>query len=84
MITGELLVIEQVLAPDGSVHERLYSAFLHDGEVAVYHWSDGNMECDCNRASICGHADVACNGGEPTYKLNLLRADTRDVLYREF
>ena len=84
MITGLMKVIEQVLAPDGSVHERLWTAALHDGEVPIYRWSDGNMECDCNRADICGHSNVTCNGGEPTYKLNLLRADTREVLYREF
>lgn len=86
MITGYARVIEQVRAPDGSVHERTVDHPLFDGEdIEIYHWTDGNMECDCNRASVCGRdGDVACNGGEPTYKLNLLRANTREVLYREF
>jgi hypothetical protein len=57
-------------------------------EHSVFHWSDGNYGCDCNRhIFFCRAADqdapedVAC--GDDRFVIDEIRLDDGSVVYRE-
>lgn len=53
-----------------------------DGRFNEWWWSDGNASCDCNRGLFFNDEDHEC--GDTAYSVEILKADTKEVLYSEF
>ena len=47
-----------------------------EAHTAIYHWTEGNYECDCNRSRFLWDWDeskmLECNTGEPRIELERL------------
>ena len=69
--------LRDTLSGDTLIYEN---DFPHDFKTALYHWTEGNYGCDCNRSLFLWNGDEAkelrCNTGDNQIVLDSLTRGT--------
>lgn len=71
-----------VLITDKSDASHIYIADHEDDDSAVYMWSEGNFECDCNRGLFYDGGEYECNTDDRRFNVSVFNKDN-ELIYSD-